>query len=210
MPSHCISHQVFASEPLVQKKVQKWIESRGIDQQVTIFNDGLTGKNKIIIPQAIYSIIGALLVMFFVLLYHFGKLSISILTLSSCLLTLFGAFLGMRIFRMDDFSITAILGIVSLIGIIVRNAIIMYEYAEELRLKEHMSGRDAAFQAGIRRMRPIFLTSATTALGVIPMIIAGTSLWMPLGVVICFGTIFTLPLVVTILPIAYWKFYARD
>ena len=199
-----------ASEPLVQKKVQKWIESRGIGQQVTIFNDGLTGKNKIIIPQAIYSIIGALLVMFFVLLYHFGKLSISILTLSSCLLTLFGAFLGMRIFRMEDFSITAILGIVSLIGIIVRNAIIMYEYAEELRLKEHMSGRDAAFQAGIRRMRPIFLTSATTALGVIPMIIAGTSLWMPLGVVICFGTIFTLPLVVTILPIAYWKFYARD
>ncbi|MCQ2311876.1 MAG: efflux RND transporter permease subunit [Paludibacteraceae bacterium] len=199
-----------ASEPKVQKKVQRWIEQQGIDKHVTIFNDGLTGKNKIIIPQAIYSIIGALLVMFFVLLYHFGKLSLSLLTLSSALLTLFGAFLGMRIFGMVDFSITAILGIVSLIGVIVRNAIIMYEYAEELRVKQHMSGRDAAFQAGIRRMRPIFLTSATTALGVIPMIIARTSLWMPMGVVICFGTIFTLPLVVTILPIAYWKFYAKD
>ena len=199
-----------ASEPKVQKKVQRWIEQQGIDKQATVFNNGLTRMNNIIIPQAIYSIIGALLVMFFVLLYHFGKLSLSILTLSSALLTLFGAFLGMRIFGMVDFSITAILGIVSLIGVIVRNAIIMYEYAEELRVKQHMSGRDAAFQAGIRRMRPIFLTSATTALGVIPMIIARTSLWMPMGVVICFGTIFTLPLVVTILPIAYWKFYARD
>ncbi|MBQ0034156.1 MAG: efflux RND transporter permease subunit [Bacteroidales bacterium] len=85
----------------------------------------------------------------------------------------------------------------------------MYEYAEALRTQQHLSGREAAYQAGLRRMRPIFLTSATTALGVIPMILAGTGLWMPMGVVICFGTIFTLPLVVTILPIAYWKLYAR-
>ena len=58
-------------------------------------------------------------------------------------------------------------------------------------------------------MRPIFLTSATTALGVMPMIIAHTSLWMPMGVVICFGTIFTLPLTVTILPVMYWKLMGK-
>ena len=52
-------------------------------------------------------------------------------------------------------------------------------------------------------MRPIFLTSATTALGVIPMILAHTLLWEPMGVVICFGTILTFPLVVTVLPVAY-------
>ena len=52
-------------------------------------------------------------------------------------------------------------------------------------------------------MRPIFLTSATTALGVIPMILAKTLLWEPMGVVICFGTILTFPLVVTVLPVAY-------
>ena len=43
----------------------------------------------------------------------------------------------------------------------------------------------------------------TTALGVLPMIIAHTSLWMPMGVVICFGTIFTLPLTLTVLPVLY-------
>jgi multidrug efflux pump subunit AcrB len=89
------------------------------------------------------------------------------------------------------------------VGIIVRNAIIMYDYVAELRAKEQMSIADAAFHAGLRRMRPIFLTSATTALGVIPMITAGTLLWMPMGVVVCFGTLFTLPLVITILPVAY-------
>ena len=85
----------------------------------------------------------------------------------------------------------------------------MIEYAEELRRNEHMTARDAAFQAGVRRMKPIFLSSTTTALGVIPMITAHTNLWMPLGVVICFGTLATLPLVVTILPIAYWKVYEK-
>ena len=47
------------------------------------------------------------------------------------------------------------------------------------------------------------------SLGVLPMIIAATSLRMPMGVVICFGTLFTLPLTVTILPVVYWKVYAR-
>jgi multidrug efflux pump subunit AcrB len=108
-----------------------------------------------------------------------------------------------------DISITVVLGIVSLIGIIVRNAIIMYEYAEELRRNQHLSARDAAFKAGLRRMRPVFLTSATTALGVLPMILAQTSLWMPMGVVICFGTILTLPLTITILPVLYWKIYEK-
>ena len=92
---------------------------------------------------------------------------------------------------------------ISLVGIIVRNAIIMYDYVAELRSKQLLSVEEAAYQAGLRRMRPIFLTSATTALGVIPMILAGTLLWMPMGVVICFGTVFTLPLVITILPVAY-------
>ncbi len=106
-------------------------------------------------------------------------------------------------------SITAVLGIVSLIGVIVRNAIMMYEYAEDLRV-HHVPIREAAFESGIRRMRPIFLTTATTALGVIPMIVAHTSLWMPMGVVICFGSLFTLPLTITVLPVAYWKIYERN
>jgi multidrug efflux pump subunit AcrB len=147
--------------------------------------------------------------MFALLLYHFGKVPLALLALSSSILCIFGAFVGLYLFGMD-ISITVILGIVSLIGIIVRNAIIMYEYAEELKNTHHLSAKEAAFQAGLRRMRPVFLTSATTALGVLPMILAQTSLWMPMGVVICIGTILTLPLTLTILPIFYWKLYRRE
>lgn len=147
------------------------------------------------IPQIMWSVVAALLVMlvmFVLLLYHFGKISLALLTPLSAVLCLFGAFVGLYVFGLD-ISITAVLGIVSLIGVIVRNAIIMYEYAEELRHKSGYTVREAAYEAGMRRMRPIFLTTATTALGVLPMIIAHTNLWMPMGVVICFGSLLPPP-----------------
>lgn len=193
-----------------ERKVKKWVDTHltELPEGVEIVYGGLTEINNLIIPQILWSIVAALAVMLVLLLYHFGKIGLALLTLSSAVLCLFGSMLGLWIFGLD-ISITAVLGIVSLIGIIVRNAIMMYEYAEAARKYKHLTYREAAYQAGLRRMRPVFLTSATTALGVLPMIIAATSLWMPMGVVICFGTLFTLPLTVTVLPVVYWKAYAR-
>lgn len=193
-----------------ERKVKKWIDKNitELPEGVSIKYGGLSAINGMIVPQILWSVVAALAVMLALLIYHFGKLGLAMLTLSSALLCLFGAMLGLWIFQLD-ISITAVLGIVSLIGIIVRNAIMMYEYAEDSRKYKQHSYREAAFMAGLRRMRPVFLTSATTALGVLPMILAHTSLWMPMGVVICFGTIFTLPLTVTILPVVYWKVYGK-
>ena len=193
-----------------ERKVKKWVDTHltELPEGVEIVYGGLTEINNLIVPQILWSIVAALAVMLVLLLYHFGKIGLALLTLSSAILCLFGSMLGLWIFGLD-ISITAVLGIVSLIGIIVRNAIMMYEYAESARKYKHLTYREAAYQAGLRRMRPVFLTSATTALGVLPMIIAATSLWMPMGVVICFGTLFTLPLTVTVLPVVYWKAYAR-
>lgn len=201
-----------ASAPAVMKKVKKVMAQINADNNKAIQSDytygGLGAINDAVIPQLMMSVLAALLVMFALLLFHFANIKISVLSLSMSVLCIFGTCLGLYIFNLD-YSITALLGMVSLIGIIVRNAIIMYEYAESLRTEKHLSAKEAAYQAGLRRMRPIFLTSATTALGVIPMIIAHTGLWMPMGVVICFGTIFTLPLVVTVLPVVYWKVYEK-
>ena len=190
-----------------EQVVRQWLNGftkRHPTENIRIRYGGLSELNEMIVPQILWSVVAALLVMFVLLLYHFGKIRLALLALSSAALCVFGAFLGLWIFALD-ISITAVLGVVSLIGIIVRNAIMMYEYAEELRHTKHLSMHDAAYEAGLRRMRPVFLTSATTALGVLPMIIAHTSLWMPMGVVICFGTIFTLPLTLTILPVLYWR-----
>ena len=99
-------------------------------------------------------------------------------------------------------SVTAVLGIVSLMGILVRNGIIMLDYADELREKEGLTVREAALHSAKRRMRPIFLTSAAASMGVIP-------LWSPMGSVVFFGTIVSMVLTVTILPVAYWLIFSR-
>lgn len=197
------------SEPSVTKKIKAYLNSDFLNykpENMTMEYGGLDGANHDVIPQIVVSIIAALLVMFAFLLYHFHHIMLVMLNMSASFICIFGSTLGLTLFGLD-FSITAVLGLVSLIGIIVRNGIIMFEYAESLRHDNHLSAKEAGFEAGKRRLRPIFLTSAAAALGVVPMIIAHTSLWMPMGVVICFGTIFSFPFVVTLLPVAYWQLF---
>ena len=148
----------------------------------------------------------SIIIIFFILVFHFRRINIALLVLSSALLSLFGAAFGVWVMGIE-FSVTAMLGIVSLVGIIVRNGIIMFDYTDELRRKHRMSVREAAFEAGKRRMRPIFLTSAAASMGVIPMVIGNSLLWSPLGTVICFGTMITMILVVTVLPVSYWLIF---
>lgn len=151
----------------------------------------------------------AVVVVFFFLLINFKKIGLALAALASLLLTLPGAVLGL--WALDiDFSMTCVLGVISLIGIVVRNAILIFEHAQDLRINHHYMPREAAFDAGKRRMLPIFLTSATTAVGVVPMIISGSSLWMPMGIVICTGTVFSTVLAVLILPVFYWKIFGNE
>jgi multidrug efflux pump subunit AcrB len=104
---------------------------------------------------------------------------------------------------------TAMLGMVSLMGIVVRNGIIMFDYIDELRQKRKLTVHEAAIEAGKRRMRPIFLTSAAASMGVLPMVISGDLMWAPLGTVIFFGTLISMLFVVTVLRIAYWLIFRK-
>lgn len=155
------------------------------------------------IPPILAGLGIAAVVILFVLIAHFKKVGPSLLLFASMLLCLFGTSLGV-IIQGVDFGVTCFLGIVALMGIIVRNGIIMFDYAEELRAKEHMHVRDAIYQSARRRMRPIFLTSAAASMGVIPMILGKSGLWMPMGTVICYGTLITMVLLLTVLPVAYY------
>jgi multidrug efflux pump subunit AcrB len=57
---------------------------------------------------------------------------------------------------------------------------------------------------------PIFLTSAAASMGVLPMIISGSPMWSPLGTVIFFGTMISMVLVVTVLPVSYWLLFRKE
>ena len=148
----------------------------------------------------------SLVIIFFFILVNFRKFGITLVVMASMSLCLFGAVVGLRI---ADFTIglTSVLGFITLLGMIVRNVILMYQHAEDKRKVCHWSAHLAAYDAGKRRMVPIFLTTATTAVGVVPMMFGGSTFWAPVGVTIFAGGIGSLILVVTILPVLYSKIY---
>lgn len=154
-------------------------------------------------PQIIGGLMIAVVIIFFLMLAHFRRIGTATLLLVSLTLVLFGTAMGVLITG-GAFSLTCYLGIISLMGILVRNAIIMYDYAEELRENEQLTAHQAIYLSAKRRMRPIFLTSAAASMGVIPMILGGSGLWAPMGNVIFYGTLITMVFILTVLPIAYW------
>ena len=193
-------------ESVVIKKIKKRVKNEILPEMpsnLKLEYGGLSEVNKNTVPEVITCIVAALVVIFTFLLMTFKHVSISVLSLSANALCMFGVFVGLYLFK-QDLSLTSVLGIVNLIGIMVRNVIIMYEYAEEQRTVHKLSAYQAGLEAGKRRMRPIFLTSMTTAVGVIPMILSKSTLWMPMGIVIFVGTIFSLIAVITVLPVMYW------
>lgn len=155
-----------------------------------------------------WSIAVAMIVIFFFLLFNFKRFDISLLSIAAISLSLPGAIFGLLVAN-KVLGLTALLGLITLMGIIMRNEILIFEHADQ-RVAEGWTVKEAAFDAGRRRMVPIFLTTATTAVGVIPMILGGSSFWVPVGITIFAGGIGTLLMVVLVLPVAYWKLNERN
>ena len=190
----------------VTDKVIDEVKKIELPQGVTMSVGGQREKDLETEPQIYSGLAISIIIIFAILLFHFKDIRMSLVIMLSLLFSLLGAATGVLIMG-QEVGITGILGIISLMGIIVRNGIIMIDYAEELRVDHRLSAKRAALQAAQRRMRPIFLTSAAASMGVIPMVIANTPLWGPMGVVVCFGTIVSLLFIVTMIPIGYWMIF---
>ena len=170
------------------------------------------------LPQIYGGIIIALVIVYFFLLFNFKKYGVTTVCMAALGLMIPGALIGLGLMN-RALGLTSIFGLITLMGMIMRNEILIFEHAIDLIKKyvaEHgdwtvdrkaynSAVRQAAYEAGKRRMVPIFLTTATTAVGVVPMIIAQSSFWMPVGVTIFAGGIGSLIMVVTMLPVIYWK-----
>lgn len=184
-------------------KVQEKLSGLSMPENITLTYGGELEDNEERMPDIIAGLCIAIIIIFFILLWHFKRISTAVMMLVCLSLCLFGTAVGILI-QGVDLSMTCVLGIVSLMGILVRNGIIMIDYAEELRNNERMTAHQAIYHSAQRRMRPIFLTSVAASMGVIPMILGGSGLWMPMGTVIFYGTLITMMFILTVMPVCYW------
>ena len=203
----------------VEKNIAKIMEEEiPIPQGVRCEVGGEIEYGNEALPQIFWGIVIAMIIIFFFLLFNFKKFGITLVCIAALGLMTPGTLIGLGL--MDRaLGLTSIFGLITLMGIIMRNEILIFEHANDLikkYIEEHgdwkvdrkaynKAVKQAAYDAGKRRMVPIFLTTATTAVGVVPMIIAQSSFWMPVGVTIFAGGIGSLIMVVTMLPVIYWK-----
>jgi multidrug efflux pump subunit AcrB/outer membrane protein TolC len=138
---------------------------------------------------------------FLILLFQFRTVRHPLVIMTSIPLALVGAAIGLVI-TANPFTYTANLGLNALSGIVVRNAIILVDYANELR-RGGVDIETAALLAGRRRLRPIFLTTMAAALGVTPMILSRSPLWSPMASVIAIGLVVSMIFTLVLVPVLY-------
>jgi multidrug efflux pump len=116
-----------------------------------------------------------------------------------------GALLALLLFQ-TEFSVIALIGVILLIGIVKKNAIMMIDFALEAERHRGMSSRDAIFEACLLRFRPIMMTTMAALLAAIPLALGsgdGAELRRPLGISIVGGLIVSQMLTLYTTPVVY-------
>jgi multidrug efflux pump subunit AcrB len=160
----------------------------------------------------------ALLLIFLILVSMFNSVSQPFIIMTSVILSLGGAFLGLALFVSPFGIIMTGVGVISLAGVVVNNAIVLIDYTNKLRERGYEL-REAVIAAGATRLRPVLLTAVTTILGLIPMV-TGVSFdfhslsiswvsessqwWRSMAVVVIFGLLVATFLTLVVVPTLYY------
>jgi multidrug efflux pump len=136
--------------------------------------------------------------------FQFNSLGLPFLVLTAVYLALAGSILGLFVTQ-TPISFLAVMGMVSLTGIVVRNSVVLIEFMEQ-GLREGMAIKDAVVEAGRVRLRPILLTALTSIVALIPVAVSGDALFTPLAITIISGILFSVILTVIIVPMLYLGF----
>ena len=168
--------------------------------------------------------LGAVMLIGLILVTQFNSVVKPVIILTSVFMSTAGVFLGLMFFRMPFGIIMTGVGVISLAGIVVNNAIILIDYIDTLRTRDGMDRREALVRGGHVRFRPVVLTAVTTALGLIPLAIGlnfdffglYTSLqpelywggeqaawWGPMAIAVIVGILFATFLTLVLVPVLY-------
>jgi len=143
----------------------------------------------------------ALIAIFAVLVLQFKSFTQPLIIFTAIPLAVIGSLWALSLAGLS-FSFTAFVGLVSLIGIVVNNSIILVDYSNTLR-KKGKNRFDAVMEAGKIRFMPILLTAFTTIGGLLPLTLQGGLIWAPLGWTIIGGLLVSTMLTLVVVPVLY-------
>ncbi|AMO56267.1 efflux RND transporter permease subunit [Endozoicomonas montiporae] len=144
----------------------------------------------------------AAFVILILLVAQFNSIRKPFIILMTIPLGMIGVIIGLLVAR-SFFGFMTLLGVVSLAGIVINNAIVLLERIRFEQEQNSLPMNEAIVVAAQRRLRPILLTTATTVLGMIPLYLGGGLMWEPMAVAIIAGLLFSTLLTLGVVPVLY-------
>ncbi|MGK3126475.1 efflux RND transporter permease subunit [Candidatus Pantoea formicae] len=191
-----------------QKAIAEVTQQLNLPSSITLRYQGETSAFQSATGNTLWLILAALITMYVVLGILYESFIHPVTILSTLPSAAVGALLTLLLAG-SEFSLIALIGVILLIGIVKKNAIMMIDFALEAENKQHMSPRDAIHQACLLRFRPILMTTMAALLGALPLMLAsgsGAELRQPLGLVIVGGLIVSQVLTLFSTPVIYLWF----
>ncbi|MDW8845632.1 MdtB/MuxB family multidrug efflux RND transporter permease subunit [Erwinia sp. MMLR14_017] len=191
-----------------QKAIAETQQSLAQPASITLRYQGETAAFQSATSNTLWLILAALLTMYVVLGILYESFIHPVTILSTLPSAAVGALLTLLLAG-TEFSLIALIGVILLIGIVKKNAIMMIDFALAAEKTQHLSPREAIHQACLLRFRPILMTTMAALLGALPLMLAsgsGAELRQPLGLVIVGGLIFSQVLTLFSTPVIYLWF----
>ncbi|TWT90423.1 Multidrug resistance protein MdtC [Pseudobythopirellula maris] len=181
-------------------------QAEGVQAEFTGENDE-RDKN---FGYLLWSMIIAVVLIAAILAIQFNSLRQSAVVMGAVPLSFIGVVLGMWATGFP-FSLATFIGLVSLTGIVVNDAIVLVDFTNQAR-RDGLDVREALMQAGVHRLRPVLLTTVTTCGGLLPLMLnisGGAEFWQPLTGAVVFGLAFSTVLTLVVIPCMYSMAYRR-
>jgi multidrug efflux pump subunit AcrB len=159
----------------------------------------------------------SLLLLYFVMVLQYNSVTQPLIIMTSVVFSLGGVFLGLSLMNQSFGVIMTGVGVISLLGIVVKNAIVLIDYINQLR-ERGFSVEEAVVAAGCTRLRPVLLTAITSILGFVPMLTGvnfdfttmsltfaseSTQWWFSMASAVSFGLAFSTVLTLIVVPVLY-------
>ncbi|MCX6158872.1 MAG: efflux RND transporter permease subunit [Ignavibacteriota bacterium] len=170
-----------------------------------------TGEQKTMadsFKSLIYAILAAILFVYMIMVALYDSYVYPFVVLFSIPVAIIGAFLGLAL-TAKTISLYSMLGMIMLIGLVAKNAILIVDRANQMKLNKNMSTYDALVEAGQARLRPILMTTVAMVVGMLPIAVstsAGSEAKSGLGMVLIGGLTSSLVLTLVLVPVVYQRF----
>jgi CzcA family heavy metal efflux pump len=205
--------------PVVLQRAQERLAGMALPEGISLKYTGEAedlGEAQTFLEQAFLM---ALFLIFLVLVTQFNSIATPFIIMSSVILSLMGVFLGLMIHNLPFSVVMGGIGVISLAGVVVNNAIVLIDFINQLR-KRGLSVDEAVVLAGMVRLRPVFLTAITTVLGLMPIALGmdidfyrwprvivfgseGGSFWLPMALATIYGLSVATVLTLVVVPVLY-------